>query len=154
MGDTIEKRLGELGVTLPAAAAPAANYVPAVRTGNLLYTSGQVPIKDGKVQFAGLVGREFDVATGREAAKLCAINVLAVAKSALGDLEKIARIVKITVFVASTPDFTEQHLVANGASDFFVEVLGQNGKHARSAIGMASLPLNSAVEVEAIFELA
>ena len=90
----------------------------------------------------------------REAAKLCAINILAQAKAALGDLEKIARVVKITVFVASTPDFTEQHLVANGASDFLVAALGERGKHARAAVGMASLPLNAAVEIEAIIEVA
>ena len=154
MGDTIEKRLSDLGVTLPAAAAPAANYVPFVRSGNLLFTAGQLPLKDGKLQAAGLLGRDLDTAAAREGAKLCAINILAQAKAALGDLEKIARVVKITVFVASTPDFTEQHLVANGASDFLFAALGERGKHARSAVGMASLPLNAAVEVEAIIEIA
>ena len=154
MGETIEKRLSDLGVTLPAAAAPAANYVPFVRSGNLLFTAGQLPLKDGKLQAAGLVGRDIDTAAAREGAKLCAINILAQAKAALGDLEKIARVVKITVFVASTPDFTEQHLVANGASDFLFAALGERGKHARSAVGMASLPLNAAVEVEAIVEVA
>ena len=152
--DTIEKRLGDPGVSLPAAAAPAANYVPFVRSGNLLFTAGQLPLKDGKLHAAGLLGRDVDTATGREAARFCAINVLAQAKAALGDLEKIARLVKITVFVASTPDFTEQHLVANGASDFLAEVLGERGKHARSAVGTASLPLNAAVEVDAIIEIA
>lgn len=154
MGETIEKRLSNLGVTLPAAAAPAANYVPFVRTGNLLFTAGQLPLKDGKVQAAGLVGRDLDTAAAKEGAKLCAINILAQAKAALGDLEKIVRVVKITVFVASTPDFTEQHLVANGASDFLAEALGERGKHARAAVGMASLPLNAAVEVEAVIEVA
>ena len=154
MGETIEKRLSDLGVTLPAAAAPAANYVPFVRSGNLLFTAGQLPLKEGKLQAAGLVGRDIDTAAAREGAKLCAINILAQAKAALGDLEKIARVVKITVFVASTPDFTEQHLVANGASDFLFAALGERGKHARSAVGMASLPLNAAVEVEAIIEVA
>jgi enamine deaminase RidA (YjgF/YER057c/UK114 family) len=154
MGETIEKRLADLGVTLPAAAAPAANYVPFVRSGNLLFTAGQLPLKDGKLQASGLLGRDLDTAAGREAAKLCAINILAQAKAALGDLEKIARVVKITVFVASTTDFTEQHLVANGASDFLAAALGERGKHARSAVGMASLPLNAAVEVEAIIEIA
>jgi enamine deaminase RidA (YjgF/YER057c/UK114 family) len=154
MGETIEKRLADLGVTLPAAAAPAANYVPFVRSGNLLFTAGQLPLKDGKLQAAGLLGRDLDTAAGREAAKLCAINVLAQTKAALGDLERIARVVKITAFVASTTDFTEQHLVANGASDFLAAVLGERGKHARSAVGMASLPLNAAVEVEAIIEIA
>jgi len=154
MGETIEKRLADLGVTLPAAAAPAANYVPFVRSGNLLFTAGQLPLKDGKLQAAGLLGRDLDTAAGREAAKLCAINILAQTKAALGDLEKIARVVKITAFVASTTDFTEQHLVANGASDFLAAALGERGKHARSAVGMASLPLNAAVEVEAIIEIA
>ena len=154
MGDTIEKRLIELGVTLPVAAAPAANYVSVVKTGNLLFTAGQLPLKDGKLQVSGLLGKDVDVAAGREAAKLCAINVRAQAQAALGDLERISRVVKITVFVASAPDFTEQHLVANGASDLLAEVLGERGKHARSAVGMASLPLNAAVEVEAIIEFA
>jgi enamine deaminase RidA (YjgF/YER057c/UK114 family) len=152
MGDTIEKRLADLGVSLPAAAAPAANYVPYMQSGNLVFTAGQLPLKDGKLAASGLLGRDVDVATGKEAAKLCAINILAQAKAALGDLEKIRRVVKISVFVASSPDFTEQHLVANGASDFLVAVLGERGKHARSAVGTASLPLNAAVEIEAIIE--
>ena len=154
MGETIEKRLSDLGVTLPAAAAPAANYLPFVTSGNLLFTSGQLPMRDGKLLASGVVGRDLDTAAGVEAAKLCAINVLAQAKAALGDLEKIARLVKISVFVASTPDFTEQHLVANGASDFLAAALGERGKHARAAVGMASLPLNAAVEVEAVIEIA
>jgi enamine deaminase RidA (YjgF/YER057c/UK114 family) len=154
MGETIEKRLADLGVALPAAAAPAANYVPFVRSGNLLFTAGQLPLKDGKLQASGLLGRDLDTAAGVEAAKLCAINILAQAKVALGDLEKIVRVVKITAFVASTPDFTEQHLVANGASDFLAAALGERGKHARAAVGTASLPLNAAVEVEAIIEIA
>lgn len=154
MGDTIEKRLQNMGINLPEAAAPAANYVPFVRSGNMLYPSGQLPMKDGKLHVTGLLGRDVDTATGKEAAKLCAINVLAQAKAALGDLEKIVRLVKINVYVASAPDFTEQHLVGNGASDFFAEVLGERGKHARVAVGMAALPLNAAVEVEAIIEVA
>jgi enamine deaminase RidA (YjgF/YER057c/UK114 family) len=154
MGETIEKRLSDLGVTLPAAAAPAANYVPFMRTGNLVFTAGQLPLTDGKLQVTGLLGRDVDTAAGKEAAKLCAINILAQAKAAIGDLEKIRRLVKITVFVASAPDFTEQHLVANGASDFLVAVLGEPGKHARSAVGTASLPLNAAVEIEAVIEVA
>ena len=125
MSETIEKRLSELGVTLPVAAAPAANYVPYCRTGNLLFTAGQLPIREGKLQASGLLGRDVDTAAGKEAAKYCAINILAQAKAALGDLEKIRRLVKITVFVASAPDFVEQHLVANGASDFLVAALGE-----------------------------
>ncbi len=153
MGDSIEARLADLGVTLPQAAAPAANYVPFMRSGSLLFTAGQLPLKDGKLAATGLLGRHLDTAVGREAAKLCAINVLAQAKAALGDLDFVRRLVKITVFVASTPDFTEQHLVANGASDFFVAALGEAGRHARSAVGTASLPLNAPVEVEAVFEV-
>ena len=154
MGETIEKRLSDLGVALPAAAAPAANYVPFMRTGNLVFTAGQLPLRDGKLQFTGLLGRDVDTAAGKEAANLCPINILAQAKAAIGDLEKIKRLVKITVFVASAPDFTEQHLVANGASDFLVAVLGEPGKHSRSAVGTASLPLNAAVEIEAVIEVA
>jgi enamine deaminase RidA (YjgF/YER057c/UK114 family) len=154
MVDTIETRLKAEGVTLPVAAAPAANYVPFVQTGNLLFTAGQLPLVGGKLVSTGLLGRDLDVAAGKEAAKACAINILAQVKAATGDLEKIARVVKITVFVASTPDFTEQHLVANGASDFLAAVLGERGRHARSAVGTASLPLNAPVEIEAIVEIA
>ena len=154
MNETIEKRLSELGVVLPAAAAPAGSYVPFVQSGQLLFTSGQLPLKDGKLQAAGLLGRDLDIAAGKEAAKLCAINILAQAKAALGDLGRIRRLVKISVFVASAPDFTEQHVVANGASEFLFAVLGDAGQHARAAVGMASLPLNAAVEIEAIIEVA
>jgi enamine deaminase RidA (YjgF/YER057c/UK114 family) len=153
MSETIENRLAELGIVLPAAAAPAANYVPFVKSGNLLFPSGQLPMKDGKLAVTGLLGRDLDTAAGQEAAKLCAINVLAQAKAALGDLEKIRRLVKINVYVASAPNFTEQHLVGNGASDLFAKVLGERGKHARVAVGMAALPLNAAVEIEAILEV-
>jgi len=154
MVDTIEARLAAAGVTLPAAAAPAANYVPFMQTGTLLFTAGQLPLVGGKLLATGLLGRDLDTAAGKEAAKACAINILAQVKAATGDLEKIVRVVKITVFVASTPDFTEQHLVANGASDFLATVLGERGKHARSAVGTVSLPLNAPVEIEAIVEIA
>ncbi|MCT8989461.1 RidA family protein [Chelativorans sp. SCAU2101] len=155
MGNTIEKRLLELGVELPTTpAAAVANYVPAVETEGLLVTSGQLPIKDGKLMAMGLLGRELGTEAGKLAAKWCAVNVLAQARAALGDLERIRRIVKITVFVASTPDFTEQHLVANGASDFLVAALGDRGRHARSAVGTAALPMNAPVEIEAMIEIA
>ncbi|MBB3234683.1 RidA family protein [Phyllobacterium endophyticum] len=153
MTSTIETRLQELGITLPVAAAPAANYVPYVQTGSLLLTSGQLPLDGGKLIHSGRVGADLNVAQGQEAARACAINILAQAKAALGDLELIARIVKITVFVACTPDFNEQHLVANGASDLLVAVLGEPGRHARSAVGSAALPLNAPVEIEAIIEV-
>ncbi|MDW6022810.1 RidA family protein [Mesorhizobium sp. BAC0120] len=152
MAETIDSRLAALGISLPAAAAPAANYVPFTRSGNLVFTAGQLPLKDGKLVASGLLGRDLDTTAGKEAAKYCAINILAQAKAAIGDLEKMKRLVRITVFVASAPDFTEQHLVANGASDFLVAVLGERGKHARSAVGTAVLPLNASVEIEAVFE--
>lgn len=153
MSAAIEAKLAELGIVLPQAAAPAANYVPYALSGNLLFTAGQLPLKDGKLVATGLLGRDLDTAAGRDAAWNCAINVLAQAKAALGDLGRIRRVVKITVFVASAPDFTEQHLVANGASDLLVAVLGDAGRHARSAVGNAALPLNAPVEVEAILEV-
>lgn len=153
MGNAIEKRLLELGVELPSPAAPAANYVPFAESGKFLFTSGQLPIKDGKLMAMGLLGRELGTEAGKLAAKWCAVNVLAQAREALGDLQRIRRIVKITVFIASTPDYTEQHLVANGASDFLVAALGDKGRHVRSAVGTASLPMNAPVEIEAVIEV-
>lgn len=152
MNETMERRLRNLGVELPEAAAPAANYAPYRLAGNLLMTAGQLPLRNGELTAAGLLGADLDLAAGREAARVCAINILAQAKAALGDPEKIRRLVKITVFVASAPGFTEQHLVANGASDLLVEALGERGVHARSAVGVAALPLNAPVEIEAVFE--
>lgn len=154
MSETVETRLQSMGITLPQAAAPAANYLPWCRSGTLLFTAGQLPLKDGKLAATGLLGRDLDTSQGKEAARLCAINILAQAKAATQDLEKIARVVKITVFVASAPGFTEQHLVANGASDLLAEALGERGRHARSAVGVASLPMNAPVEIEAIIEIA
>ena len=152
MTGPIETRIAEMGIALPAAAAPAANYVPFMRSGNLLFTAGQLPLRDGKLASTGLVGADLDVAAGQDAARQCAINILAQAKAALGSLDSVARIVKITVFVASAPGFTQQHLVANGASDLLAEVFGEAGQHARSAVGVASLPLDAPVEIEAIIE--
>lgn len=155
MSDAIHSRLKELGITLPQAAAPAANYVPYVISGNMLYLSGQLPIEDGKLAITGHLGRNVDVAAGQRAAELCAINILAQANAALGgDLGRIRRIVKLNGFVASTPEFVEQHLVINGASNLLANVLGDAGKHARAAVGMASLPLNAAVEIDAVMEIA
>lgn len=153
MSETINDRLNRLGITLPVATAPAANYVSFAGSGKLIFTAGQLPVADGKLVATGLVGADLDVAAGQAAARLCAINLLSQVKAAAGELEKVARVVKITVFVASAPGFTEQHLVANGASDLLVDVLGDRGRHARSAVGMAALPLNAPVEVEAIVEL-
>jgi enamine deaminase RidA (YjgF/YER057c/UK114 family) len=155
MSDAIEGRLKELGIALPQAAAPAANYVPYVISGNLLYLSGQLPMENGKIGVTGHLGKDVDVAGGQRAAELCAINILAQAKAALGgDLGRIRRLIKLNGFVASTPDFVEQHLVINGASNLLANVLGEAGKHARAAVGMAALPLNAAVEIDAILEIA
>ncbi|UIY30825.1 RidA family protein [Neorhizobium galegae] len=154
MTGAIEGRLQELGIVLPVAAAPAANYVPYTISGNTLYLSGQLPIEGGKVAVTGLVGRDVDVAAAQRAAGLCAINILAQAKAALGgDLGRIRRVLKLNGFVASTPDFVEQHLVINGASNLIANVLGDAGKHARAAVGMACLPLNASVEIDAIIEI-
>lgn len=154
MSETIALRLKDLGITLPEAATPAANYVSYVISGNHLYLSGQLPIENGKIAVTGLLGRDVDVAGGQRAAELCAINILAQAKAALGgDLGRIKRVVKLNGFIASLPSFTEQHLVMNGASNLIANVLGEPGKHARAAVGMASLPLNAAVEVDAILEI-
>ena len=154
MAETIAQRLENLGIALPKAAAPAANYVSFMISGGLLLTAGQLPLKDGKLLSTGLLGRDLDIPAGQEAARQCAINILSQAMAALDDLARIKRIVKITAFVASTPDFVSQHLVANGASDLLAAVLGDAGKHARSAVGVASLPLNAPVEIEAIIEFA
>ncbi|MEH3108764.1 MAG: RidA family protein [Agrobacterium cavarae] len=154
MSDAIEARLKELGYTLPAAAAPAANYVPFTISGNLLYISGQLPMESGKIAVTGHVGRDVDVATAQKAAELCAVNILAQVKAALNDdLSKVRRVLKLNGFVASVPEFTEQHLVINGASNLVATVLGDAGKHARAAVGMASLPFNAAVEIDAIVEI-
>lgn len=153
MTGEIEKRLEAMGVTLPSPAAPAANYVPYTLVGGFLYVSGQVPVGPSGFEFEGKCGAEYGVEDGQKAARLCAINVLAQAKAALSDLDRIERLAKIVGFVASTPDFHQQPLVINGASDFLVEALGDKGKHARSAVGVAVLPFNLAVEVEAIFHV-
>ncbi|MEZ5811475.1 MAG: RidA family protein [Rhizobiaceae bacterium] len=153
MEETIEQRLMRLGIELPQAAAPAANYAPYVASGNLLMTAGQLPLADGAFVATGRLGADVGIEAGQAAARACAINLLAQAKAALGDLDRLKRIVKINVFVASAPDFTDQHLVANGASDFLAEAIGDRGIHARSAIGVAALPLNAAVEIDAVFEI-
>lgn len=154
MSAEIETRLTELGIVLPQAVAPVANYVPYVVSGSMLYISGQLPMENGKVAVTGHVGKDVDVAGAQRAAELCAINILAQAKAALGELGRIRRLVKINGFVASTPDFVEQHLVINGASNLLANALGEAGKHARAAVGMASLPFNAAVEVDAVIEIA
>ncbi|MGH6719289.1 MAG: RidA family protein [Alphaproteobacteria bacterium] len=154
MAGRIESRLAELGVVLPKAAAPVANYVPWVITGRLVFIAGQVTLVDGKPQYVGQLGREFGVEDGARAARLCAINILAQVKAAAGDLDRVARCVKLTGFVNATPDFRDHPKVVNGASDLMVEVFGDSGRHARAAVGVAGLPLGVAVEVDAVFELA
>jgi enamine deaminase RidA (YjgF/YER057c/UK114 family) len=151
---SIAARLAELGVTLPPVAAPVAAYVPAVKTGSYVYTSGQLPLVDGKLQGTGKVGDSLTVEEAAALARICALNALAAAADAAGGLDALVRIVKVTCFVASAPSFTGQAQVANGASEFFLQVLGDAGKHARSAVGMAVLPLDSPVEVEVIAEVA
>jgi len=150
---TPEERLQELGVDLPAPAAPVAAYVPCVRTRNLVYVSGQVPSVDGKPTHLGHLGDDVDLEAGRAAARTCAVNVLAALKAELGELSRVRRVVKVTGFVASTPGFTDHPKVVNGASELFGEVFGDAGRHARAAVGVAALPLGVPVEVEAIVEV-
>ena len=153
----IDQKLAELGISLPAPAAPIANYVPFVRTGKLLFVSGQVALgPDGKVadHHCGKLGAFIDKAAGQAAARLCFINLMAQAKGALGDLDRVARVVRLGGFINADPEFTDLAAVMNGASDLAVAVFGDKGRHARTTIGVASLPLASAVEVEAVFEIA
>jgi len=154
MAGKVDARLKELNIELPQAAAPVANYVPAVLAGNLLFVSGQVTVWNGEFKFVGKLGREFKVEDGQQAARLCGLNIIAQAKAALGgDLDRVKRVVKLGVFVNSTDDFTDQPKVANGVSDLMVEVFGDAGRHARFAVGSNALPLNVAVEVDAVFEV-
>jgi enamine deaminase RidA (YjgF/YER057c/UK114 family) len=150
---TAAERLAALGLALPPVATPVAAYVPAVRTGNYVYTSGQIPLVDGELQVTGKVGESVSPADAAGLARICALNALAAAADAAGGLSAIARVVKVTGFVASAPGFTGQSQVINGASEFLIEVLGEAGRHARSAVGMAVLPLDSPVEVEMIVEV-
>ena len=153
MTGQIEQRLAELGITLPDAPPPAASYVPTVQTGSLVFISGQISQQDGAL-ITGKLGQDMDVAAGALAARSCALSLLAQMKRACGgDLDRVARVVKLTGFVNSTPDFTDQPKVINGCSDLLVEVFGDAGRHARSAVSAPSLPLGVAVEVEAIIEL-
>lgn len=153
MSGKVSAKLQELGVVLPEVKPPVANYVPTVASGNLLYVSGQLPMQSGEM-IKGHLGRDVSVEKGQEAARLCALNIVAQARAALGDLDRVRRCVKLTGFVASAPEFTDHPKVINGASDFIVSVFGEQGKHARAAVGVAALPLGAAVEVEAIFEVA
>jgi enamine deaminase RidA (YjgF/YER057c/UK114 family) len=151
---TIEQKLAELGLELPNVAAPAGAYVPAVISGNLVFTAGQIPLVDGVLMATGKVGNEISPEFAKEIAQRCALNALAAIKSVLGDLSRVKRVVKVVGFVASTPEFTGQPGVLNGASELLGKVFGDAGLHARSAVGVASLPLDAPVEVELIVEFA
>jgi enamine deaminase RidA (YjgF/YER057c/UK114 family) len=155
MAGEVDARLANLGIEVPEAAAPVANYVGYVRSGNLVFVSGQVPLVDGAFKFQGKVGAEFSVEEGQEAARICAINIIAQLKAACGgDLDRVRRIVKLGGFVNSTPEFTDQPKVINGASDLMVAVFGDAGKHTRAAVSAGALPLGVAVEIDAIAEIA
>ncbi len=154
MSGTVSARLAELSVDLPQGPAPVANYVPFVVTGNLVFVSGQVPLIDGAPRYFGHLGDTYDVDEGYQAARLSGLNLIAQLRNACGgDLDRVVRVVKLVGFVASTPDFSDAPKVINGASDLMVDVFGEAGRHARSAVGVASLPLGVAVEVEGIFEI-
>ncbi|MGD8973219.1 MAG: RidA family protein, partial [Desulfobacterales bacterium] len=148
----IEAKLNEMGIELPSAVTPVANYVPAVRSGNLVFLSGHGPFKEDGSLITGKVGADLSTEQGYEAARRIAIGLLGSLKAEIGDLDKVKRVVKLLGLVNCTSEFTDQPKVINGASDFFVEVLGDKGKHARSAVGSNALPLNIAVEIEMIVE--
>ena len=154
MSGKIDARLKELGLELPQATAPIANYVPYTVSGKLVVVSGQVSVRNGKAEYVGKLGGGMSVADGQQAAKLCALNVLAHLKNACGgDLDRVTRVLRLGGFVNCTPEFTDMPQVVNGASDLMVAVFGDAGKHARAAVGVSSLPLGVAVEVEAMFEI-
>ncbi len=155
MAGEVEARLAALGIEVPEAAAPVANYVGYVQSGNLVFVSGQVPLEGGEFKFQGKVGAELSVEDGQAAARICAVNIIAQLKAACGgDLDRVARIVKLGGFVNSTPEFTDQPKVINGASDLMVEAFGDKGKHTRAAVSAGALPLGVAVEVDAVAEIA
>ncbi|MHB0884922.1 MAG: RidA family protein [Bacillota bacterium] len=149
----VEDNLRQMGLTLPEAPKPVASYVPFVRTGNLIYTSGQICMEKGEVKFKGKAGREYSVEQAYEAAQLGCLNALAVVKAAIGDLDRVSRVVKVVGFVNSAPGFNAQPKVVNGASDLLVKVFGEAGKHARSAVGCSDLPMDTTVEVEMVVEV-
>jgi enamine deaminase RidA (YjgF/YER057c/UK114 family) len=150
---TAEQALASLGITLPTPPAPAGSYVPVVVTGSLAFVAGQIPVEAGQVKFKGKVGRDVSIEAGQQAARLCTVNALAQLKTALGSLDRIKRVVKVTGFVNCEPSFADQPKVINGASDLLVQVFGEKGRHARAAVGVSSLPMESAVEVEFIVEI-
>jgi enamine deaminase RidA (YjgF/YER057c/UK114 family) len=149
----IDEKLASLDIVLPIPPKPAGSYIPVVKTGNLVFVSGQIPMKEGQVQFKGQVPTDISVEEAQMAARLCIINVMAQIKSELGTLDKISRIVRVSGFVNSSPEFYEQPKIINAASDLLFEIFGEKGKHTRIAVGVASLPLNSAVEIDLIAEI-
>jgi len=153
MAGDIEARLKALGLALPEAKAAIGTYVPFVHLGGQLMISGQLPMKDGAIAIAGTLGDGIDVAQGQEAARLCALNILAQAKAALGDFDRIAQLMRLNGFVSAAPGFADHPKVINGASDLMVEILGEKGRHTRIAVGCSSLPLNAAVEIDAVFAI-
>ena len=148
----IDEKIKSLGINLPIPPSPAGSYIPIVKSGNLLFVSGQIPMEDGKVALTGKVS-DANIETAQKSARICAINILAQLKKELGDLEKISKIVRISGFVNSVPEFTQQPKVINAASDLFYEIFGECGKHSRIAVGVSSLPLNSMTEIDAIVEM-
>jgi enamine deaminase RidA (YjgF/YER057c/UK114 family) len=149
----IEDRINQLGLILPPAPNPVASYIPAKQTGNLVFTAGQLPVVNGEIVSKGLLGQDVDVEEANRAAQVCTLNALAAIKGVIGDLNRIKQVVRVVGYVASIPTFTQQPAVVNGASELLLELFGEAGKHARSAVGIAALPLNASVEIELTVEV-
>ncbi len=149
----VEMKLNQLGLNLPDAPKPVAAYIPAKQTGNLVFTAGQLPMVNGELISKGLLGQDVEIDEANKAARICTLNALAAIKGVIGDLDRIKQIVRVVGYVASVPTFTQQPSVVNGASELLLEIFGENGKHARSAVGMAVLPLNASVEIELTVEV-
>ncbi|MFM9129632.1 MAG: RidA family protein [Actinomycetes bacterium] len=149
----IENKIKDLGLQLPEPPKPLAAYIPAKQVGNLVFTAGQLPMVNGEIILKGLLGQDVEIDPAYNAAKICTLNALSAIKGVIGDLDKIKQVVRVVGYVASVPTFTQQPAVVNGASELLLEIFGENGKHARSAVGMAVLPLNAAVEIELTVEV-
>jgi enamine deaminase RidA (YjgF/YER057c/UK114 family) len=149
----VESRINELKITLPEAPKPVAAYIPAKQTGKIVFTAGQLPMVNGELISKGLLGQDVEIDEANKAARICTLNALAAIKGVIGDLDRIKQIVRVVGYVASVPTFTQQPAVVNGASELLLEIFGENGKHARSAVGMAVLPLNASVEIELTVEV-
>ena len=149
----IEERLIELGLSVPEVPKPVAAYIPAQKTGNVIFTAGQLPMVNGELISKGLLGQDVEIEQAYKAARICTLNALAAIKGLIGDLDQIQQIVRVVGYVASVPTFTQQPAVVNGASELLLEIFGENGKHARSAVGMAVLPMNASVEIELTVEV-